>query len=105
MLFLPQKDLLFLFFLLVLSSLKPVVYSVERTIQDKSWQEPTVTCNPGKDWRKLKESQGPEGGGNPCLSAVGYKGGAGRGRRQKTSHCTGSHFPIESWQEEGGDHI
>lgn len=86
MLFLPQKDLLFLFFLLVLSSLKPVVYSVERSIQDKSWQEPTVTCNPGKDWRKLKESQGPEGGGNPCLSAVGYKGGAGR--REETEDFT-----------------
>lgn len=31
-----------------------------------------------KDWRQLKESQGPEGGGDSCLSAVGYKGEAGR---------------------------
>lgn len=79
MLFLPQKDLLFLFFLLVLSSLKPVVYSVKRSIQDKSWQEPTMTCNPDKDWRKLKESLYK-------ASTVGYKGETGR--REETEDFT-----------------
>lgn len=48
-----------------------------------------------KDWRQLKESQGPEGG----------RVRQAEGRRPKISDCAGSHFPIESWQEEGGDHI
>lgn len=59
--------------------LKASCLQCEESIQDKSWQEPTMTCNPDKDWRKLKESLYK-------ASTVGYKGETGR--REETEDFT-----------------